>query len=401
MCYNFKGCFSISTGLTMLKNRNHGLCLLIAAAVLSSSALSGCKILDFSTGNETAENGFGYLRALSKPADLRITSKNNLKFTRTYRVDLSKTDSSAERPVGDQIDIRSPVQLYSSVPNSYVANDGNLSTVWLNDLTPGSDEYLNRVWNDVLGFLSRRGIGIESTDLGQKKISTEWFITDTVMQPYTPGKAKEEQRYARQKYNLYVVRDYREQKIGVSAELTNFKLFEGENRLNVRMDQFAMNRYTRSFINQIMADYERQTDEERERARTEIEISMLEGDHGVQGWEVGASYDTVWDVLLRMLPEYGFKISESEKIRGSIIVSYDEPSASFWREKGIDPFAIDEDDYRIEVGLADGKTTIQFFDDDNVRLQPDTVERLYFRFANALAESFRQVTSKAVRVSGR
>ena len=167
------------------------------------------------------------------------------------------------------------------------------------------------------------------------------------------------------------------------------------------MDQFAMNRYTRSFINQIMADYERQTDEERERARTEIEISMLEGDHGVQGWEVGASYDTVWDVLLRMLPEYGFKISESEKIRGSIIVSYDEPSASFWREKGIDPFAIDEDDYRIEVGLADGKTTIQFFDDDNVRLQPDTVERLYFRFANALAESFRQVTSKAVRVSGR
>ena len=167
------------------------------------------------------------------------------------------------------------------------------------------------------------------------------------------------------------------------------------------MDQFAMNRYTRSFINQIMADYERQTDEERERARTEIEISMLEGDHGVHGWEVGASYDTVWDVLLRMLPEYGFKISESEKIRGSIIVSYDEPSASFWREKGIDPFAIDEDDYRIEVGLADGKTTIQFFDDDNVRLQPDTVERLYFRFANALAESFRQVTSKAVRVSGR
>lgn len=151
----------------MLKNRNHGLCLLIAAAVLSSSALSGCKILDFSTGNETAENGFGYLRALSKPADLRITSKNNLKFTRTYRVDLSKTNSEVERPVGDQIDIRSPIQLYSSVPNSYVANDGNLSTVWLNDLTPGSDEYLNRVWNEVLGFLHRRGIGIESTNLGR------------------------------------------------------------------------------------------------------------------------------------------------------------------------------------------------------------------------------------------
>lgn len=214
-------------------------------------------------------------------------------------------------------------------------------------------------------------------------------------------KAKDDERYARQKYNIYVVRDYREHKIGISAELTNFKLFEGENRLNVRMDQFAMNRYTRSFINQIMADYERQTDEERERARTEIEISMLEGDNGVQGWEVGASYDTVWDVLLRMLPEYGFKISESEKIRGSIIVSYDEPSASFWREKGIDPFAIDEDDYRIEVGLAEGKATIQFYDDDNERLPPETVERLYFRFANALADSLRQSTSKTVRVSGR
>ena len=350
----------------MLKNRNHGLCLLIAAAVLSSSALSGCKILDFSTGNETAENGFGYLRALSKPADLRITSKNNLKFTRTYRVDLSKTNSEVERPVGDQIDIRSPIQLYSSVPNSYVANDGNLSTVWLNDLTPGSDEYLNRVWNEVLGFLHRRGIGIESTNLGERKISTDWFVTDTVMQAYTPVKAKDDERYARQKYNIYVVRDYREHKIGISAELTNFKLFEGENRLNVRMDQFAMNRYTRSFIK-----------------------------------EVGASYDTVWDVLLRMLPEYGFKISESEKIRGSIIVSYDEPSASFWREKGIDPFAIDEDDYRIEVGLAEGKATIQFYDDDNERLPPETVERLYFRFANALADSLRQSTSKTVRVSGR
>ena len=82
-------------------------------------------------------------------------------------------------------------------------------------------------------------------------------------------------------------------------------------------------------------------------------------------------------------------------------MSYDEPIASFWREKGIDPFAIDEADYRIEVGLAEGKSTIQFYDDDNERLPPETVERLYFRFANALADSLRQSTSKTVRVSGR
>ena len=105
-------------------------------------------------------------------------------------------------------------------------------------------------------------------------------------------------------------------------------------------------------------------------------------------WVINADYETVWNRFIKMLPACGFEVLLNEKTRGIVDVDYDEPSDSFFTSNGIDNYVIEDDKYRFQVGIENGKTVITIFNNLKQPLSDDLFLKMYSGFARSIELEF-------------
>jgi outer membrane protein assembly factor BamC len=88
-----------------------------------------------------------------------------------------------------------------------------------------------------------------------------------------------------------------------------------------------------------------------------------------------------------VLPAYGFTIKDTQQSLGWIDVEYDEPDSEFWKAKGAEPFKLEEDKYRFQLGeMTGGKTSITLFDKDKKPVASGVISQMYISLSEAFAK---------------
>ena len=107
----------------------------------------------------------------------------------------------------------------------------------------------------------------------------------------------------------------------------------------------------------------------------------------LSAWIAEGSFDQVWRRLNQVLPAYGFTIKDTQQSLGWIDVEYDEPDSEFWKAKGAEPFKLEEDKYRFQLGeMTGGKTSITLFDKDKKPVASGVISQMYISLSEAFAK---------------
>ena len=117
----------------------------------------------------------------------------------------------------------------------------------------------------------------------------------------------------------------------------------------------------------------------------------------LSAWIAEGSFDQVWRRLNQVLPAYGFAIKDTQQSLGWIDVEYEEPGAEFWKAKGSEPFKLEEEKYRFQLGeMAGGKTSITLFDKDKKPVSSGVISQMYISLSEVFAKGLAdQAAAKA------
>lgn len=83
---------------------------------------------------------------------------------------------------------------------------------------------------------------------------------------------------------------------------------------------------------------------------------------------VRAPFDAVWERLPHTLENVGMKVGDRSRSTGSVMVTYKGLSSSEWQNLGVDDPSVPEDDYKVQVGDLNNRSSLQFINTKGVPL---------------------------------
>ena len=318
-----------------------------AMVVTASVLLSGCSfyLTDLLHDSpKSANNGFRYLNTDADRLKFAVDPEHsNFNFNEKYYIQ-NENINPDDAMVGKQIDITAPIQILDSIPGSVSTLKNNVAVMSVDTYESGYENYDNILWDKFLNYLKTNNIGIEKIDSLNNTLSTGWFSVDV-----------------------------------------NFMYHQGD-RIYADPDSFVQSRYSSLFLNDFISSLHGGSAATGDSGVTVahtgyITASLGRDKNGQYAWVINADYETVWNRFIKMLPACGFEVLLNEKTRGIVDVDYDEPSDSFFTSNGIDNYVIEDDKYRFQVGIENGKTVITIFNNLKQPLSDDLFLKMYSGFA--------------------
>lgn len=376
------------------------------SVVIALSSLSGCNYIreywQYYDGNvETSlREPTGYYEhaeakredeSLNVPAQLSTPPKD-----RSMEIP-HITEIGMQGPVGEKMDIRPPLVPLRTDSNIYVSYiDGEAVIVLENG---GSHGITNEedAWTLLGKVLDRLHVGISSFTDGAYELTTSISDFNEFGEPYTEAdRSSKTLRYS-QVYRIRVGRTPKgELGIAVSLEASGTKLSGGklltDTLSNIELERFAM-----GFANNILRDIDAVA-HFGDVIPQNVSILLDRDVNNQDALVVNAPFKATFDVLLSMLPQYSFIVTEFSSVHGTFNVEYEEQDPEFYRELGVDPFALESNKYIIRLAVVnDEKTAITFYDADDKPLSTDAVANLYPGFSTALTEEFAKFRAKGIK----
>ncbi|SQI37719.1 Lipoprotein 34 precursor [Providencia alcalifaciens] len=99
-----------------------------------------------------------------------------------------------------------------------------------------------------------------------------------------------------------------------------------------------------------------------------IDVQSGSDDTGLPVVIVRAPYDAVWERLPHALESVGMKVGDRSRSAGSVMVTYKGLSSSEWQALGIDDPSVPENDYKVQVGDLNNRSSLQFINTKGVPL---------------------------------
>ena len=288
--------------------------------------------------------------------------------------------------MGDEVDVRPPVQVLAMVPGSRSETSGNNITLWFTarSVTNNVD---NEVWSYLLGYMTRRGISIRDFNTQARTMDTDLFYATENLAPWSEVAKKNDETMVHQSYRFRLQSDPVMHRTGLTAELVQHEAFlEGEDRDDTPLTMFERRRYSAKMLNQIVTDYDQQMNRKVSTGNNaRMAMTLGVDDNGLTAWLVDGTFDQTWQQLLTLLPKLKFEISSTHESKGLIIVKYDEPNSDFWKAQDIEPFGLDSGTYRLQLGEYKGKTSITLFDEDKKPVPTSVVSKMYIGLSKAFS----------------
>ncbi|MGL4205276.1 MAG: outer membrane protein assembly factor BamC [Aeromonadaceae bacterium] len=286
-------------------------------------------------------------------------------------------------PVGDAVDVRSPVQILNLVPGSRAETSGNNVTLWFTarSVTQNVD---NEVWNQLVGFLTRRGIVVANLDPVARTLDTDWFYATARLTPWSEAAKENDETQVHQRYRFQLKTDPALHRTGLTAELLSHEAYIDGDKDESPLTIFERRRYSGLMLNQVAVDYDKQLRiGQVQVVNGRAAMSLGVDDNGLTAWLVDAPFEATWQRLITMLPKLNFEITSKTQSKGLIVVDYDEPDSDFWKAHDIEPFGLDSGTYRLQLGEFKGKTSITLFDEDKKPVPTSVVSKMFIGLSKA------------------
>lgn len=363
---------------------------MLVAGSLVTLMLVGCSS---EADRRQADRGFDYLDV--KPVTKPFVVPSGLDspgFVTEYRIP-ALAAGVANSPLGADVDVRTPMQVFPLVPGSRAEPDGKGMTLWFTARSV-TQQIDNDIWNEVIGFLRRRGIAIEDMNVANRSLDTGWFYANTRLAPWTDKSADDEEIQVHQRYRFVIKSDKERHRTGLAAQLLSHEYGENGDDMPV-LTAFDQQRFSALMLNQVAIDYDQQL-----RAgvinqdSNRLQMSLGVDDNGLTAWLVDASFETAWNRINTLLPQLNFEVTTKTQSKGLIVVDYDEPDSDFWKAKDIEPFGLDSGTYRLQFGEYKGKTSITLFDEDKKPVPSSVVSKMFLGLSKAFSRQQTVVTKK-------
>lgn len=361
-------------------------------ALLSSltvAVLAGCAS---QVDRVTASGSYDYLKSKERTSMKVPSDLDRPEFSDDY--ELPKLGENADQTlVGKKLVIQSPALVLPLVAGSHVEEGSRSATVWF-DQVDDSQPLSNAVWDSLINYLDKQGIGVDSFDPEAGVLVTDWAVlrTEDEEKWYQGWYSWDEEKVEvgrRFKFTLQLKPHGRT--AALSAELVDYMVTKGE-EVKSDIDDIAQRREEVAILNSVISHYEYEnqvkTNQRIAQIRQGLTMNMGFDEDGNPAFVVDAQYDIAWPRLLLVLRKLGFNVKDLDKSNGLLFVTYTDEQSSWW--KGV--FSSDAkklleyDDYHLVVGDLGNKTSITFKSTENEPFEANVVSNLYDSFVRVMSE---------------
>ena len=364
----------------MFKANGKGNAVRLVLSVATVAVLAACSSPQ---DRKMANRGFEYEenrlegRAFLVPAGLSAPA-----FNSNFDIP-ALPESSREGAIGAKVDVRPPAQLLTVVPGSQVVPNASEPTLAFYALST-SQSVERDTWSFLMNFLAQYKVTTEQLDQQGGVLQTGWFDNTGALDGW--GEEDEDFRI-RQRYQFTLHNDAQRHAVNMSVRvLEHEETYDGET--TTALTAADGQRYATRALNQFSLYYDKQL-KAREQHKSNDGMGMELGldNNELSAWIADGSFEQVWRRLNQVLPNYGFVIKDTQQSLGWIDVEYDDPGAEFWQAKGAEPFKLEEDKYRFQLGeMAGGKTSITLFDKDKKPVASGVISQMYISLSEAFAK---------------
>ncbi|WP_421190485.1 outer membrane protein assembly factor BamC [Aeromonas enteropelogenes] len=373
----------------MFKSNGKGNRARLVLSVATVAVLAGCSTPQ---DRKMANRGFEYEdarlegRAFLIPAGLSAPTFNS-------QFDIPPLpESSREGALGAKVDVRPPAQLLTVVPGSQVVPNASEPTIAYYALSSGQSVERD-TWSFLMNFLAKYKVSTEKLDQQAGVLQTGWFDNTVALD----GWAEDDEDFKiRQRYQFTVRNDEQRHAVNMSVRvLDHEETIDGET--SKELTPAEAQRYAARVLNQFSLYYDSQLKaREQHKASDGMGLELGLDNNELAAWVANGSFEQVWRRLNQVLPKYGFIIKDTQQSLGWIDVEYEEPGAEFWQAKGSEPFKLDEEKYRFQLGeMAGGKTSITLFDKDKKPVSSGVISQMYISLSEAFAKGLADQAAKA------
>jgi len=245
--------------------------------------------------------------------------------------------------IGKALDIRPPTQPIALVSGARTAFNGDTATLQIEGAKASG------LWPQVVTIVQNNNYPITQRSDGTQNLTTDWVQWN---------RADEDNQY-RGRYQITVAPQGYQQTVTV-------KLLGLEQQGKPVTDPVAIQRYSAEMLNVISAGLDK-ADSQRQnaadsRTNTHFDVQSASDDVGLPMLVVRAPFNAVWAKLPSALEKVGMKVTDSNRSKGSIAVTYKSLSDSAWTELGASNPDLVNGDYKLQIGDLDNRSSMQFID---------------------------------------
>lgn len=291
--------------------------------------------------------------------------------------------------VGKELSIVSPSLVLPIVAGSHVEEGSKAAKVWF-DQVDDSEPLDSTIWNSLIRFLEKEGIGIKQFDKDNQRLITEWIVKDEGAEKSWYSLSSSERKVG-QRFEFFLelkphgrtaalsadLIDYKEQKSADSAEITTTK----DHRRN---EVDILNKVVKNYEFEIkVADVKRYR-----QIRQGLAMDLGFDSDGAPAFVVDAGYDVTWPRLLLVLRKLGFDVKDYDKSNGLLFVKYNGPDEKWWNNiwsSDKNQMELDTKEYRLKVASLGDKTSITMLDDESTPFEVNQLTDLYPTFSKTMS----------------
>nr|WP_236757888.1 outer membrane protein assembly factor BamC [Aeromonas cavernicola] len=288
-------------------------------------------------------------------------------------------DSSREGPVGAKVDVRPPAQLLTIVPGSKIVADASEPTITFYSLT--TQQSVERdTWDFLMNFLAKYKVTTDKLDRQAGVLQTGWFDNTRALDGW--GEDHDEYQI-RQRYQFTVRHDEQRHATQFSVRVLDHEETL-DDETSKELTPSDAQRYAIRVLNQFSLYYDQQVQaRELKIANNAMGLELGLDNNELSAWIAEGSFDQVWRRLNNVLPAYGFTIKDTQQSLGWIDAEYEAPA----QVKGSEPFKLEEEKYRFQLGeMAGGRTSITLFDKDKKPMSSAVISQMYISLSEAFAK---------------
>ncbi|MFB2871878.1 outer membrane protein assembly factor BamC [Aeromonas jandaei] len=373
----------------MFKSNGKGNSARLVLTVATAAVLAACSTPQ---DRKMANRDFGYEdarlegRAFLIPSGLSAPAFNS-------QFDIPPLpESSRDGALGAKIDVRPPAQLLTVVPGSQVVQNASEPTIAYYALST-SQSVERDTWSFLMNFLAKYKVTTEKLDQQAGVLQTDWFDNTAALDGW--GEDDDDFKI-RQRYQFTVRNDAARHAVNMSVRvLDHEESFDGET--TTQLSPAEAQRYAVRVLNQFSLYYDSQLkSREQHKSNEGMGLELGLDNNELSAWIADGSFEQVWRRLNQVLPGYGFVIKDTQQSLGWIDVEYEAPSAEFWKAKGSEPFKLEEEKYRFQLGeMAGGKTSITLFDKDKKPVSSGVISQMYISMSEAFAKGLAAQAAKS------
>ncbi|MGL6336181.1 outer membrane protein assembly factor BamC [Aeromonas jandaei] len=373
----------------MFKSNGKGNSARLVLTVATAAVLAACSTPQ---DRKMANRDFGYEdarlegRAFLIPSGLSAPAFNS-------QFDIPPLpESSRDGALGAKVDVRPPAQLLTVVPGSQVVQNASEPTIAYYALST-SQSVERDTWSFLMNFLAKYKVTTEKLDQQAGVLQTGWFDNTVALDGW--GEDDDDFKI-RQRYQFTVRNDAARHAVNMSVRvLDHEESFDGET--TTQLSPAEAQRYAVRVLNQFSLYYDSQLkSREQHKSNEGMGLELGLDNNELSAWIADGSFEQVWRRLNQVLPGYGFVIKDTQQSLGWIDVEYEAPSAEFWKAKGSEPFKLEEEKYRFQLGeMAGGKTSITLFDKDKKPVSSGVISQMYISMSEAFAKGLAAQAAKS------